>query len=327
MDVDVSFISGSDMIYGSLRLPSGAGGQPLPAALILAGSGPTDRNGNSATLSGDIGSLRFIADTLATAGVVSLRYDKLGSGQTGLGSFASHPQDVTFDVFMRETLDGLTLLESRAEVDPGRIEIVGHSEGGLIAVVAAQQLSGTGQPAALNLVEPLAARYFDVFGRQITEQYSALVEQGQLTQDQANALIADLATVIATIRQTGQLPAQSLDPSLRKLFGANLQFLYTADQHDPLAIAPTLAYLPVLLTHGTKDSQVTSDEVSHLATAFAQGGDYTLEAEEISNMDHVLKDVEGTPDPATDYTNPNLPFSTVLAQRLTDFADKYLGAS
>ena len=326
-DVDVSFASGGNTIYGSLRLPNGAGASPLPAAMILAGSGTTDRNGNSAIVNGTIDNLRFVADALAAAGVVSLRYDKLGTGQTGLGSYGSHPQDVTFDVFVQEALDGLALLQSRMEVDPGRIEIVGHSEGGLIAVVAAQRLSGTGQPAALTLAEPLAARYLTVFGRQIDEQYDALQQSGQLTQAQVDALKADLATVIATIRQTGQLPAQSFDPSVRRLFAANLTFLNTADQYDPLAIAPTLGYLPVLLTHGTKDSQVTTDEVSRLADAFAQGGDNMIEIEEISNMDHVFKDVEGDPDPASDYTNPNLPFSTVFAQRLQNFAEKYLGAS
>jgi alpha-beta hydrolase superfamily lysophospholipase len=327
VDVDLSFSSGGDTIYGSLRLPSGAGAQPLPAALIIAGSGPTDRNGNSAIENGAIDNLRFVADTLAAAGVISLRYDKLGTGRTGLGTYASHPQDITFDLYVQEALDGLTALASRTEVDASRIEIVGHSEGGLIAVVAAQKLMGSGRPAALTLAEPLAARYLDVLGRQIDEQYDALQQAGQLTQPQVDALKADLVSVIASIRQTGQLPAQSLDPSLRRLLSSNLLFLYTADQYDPLAIAPSLAYLPVLLTHGTKDVQVTTDEVSRLADAFAQGGDNMVEIEEISNMDHVFKDVEGTPDPATDYTNPNLPFSTVFAQRLQNFADKYLGAS
>ncbi len=60
----------------------------MPAVLLIAGSGPTDRNGNSSVELGPINTLKTLADWLSLDGVASLRYDKLGSGETGLGPFA-----------------------------------------------------------------------------------------------------------------------------------------------------------------------------------------------------------------------------------------------
>ena len=71
-DTEISFQSGDVTLYGSLRLAASPDA-PAPAALILAGSGPTDRNGDSALLEGDIGTLRFIADLLEKQGISSPR--------------------------------------------------------------------------------------------------------------------------------------------------------------------------------------------------------------------------------------------------------------
>ena len=85
-DTEITFASGAVTYYGSLRTPADANGS-APAALLLAGSGPTDRNGGSALLPGDIGTLRHLADVLEQHGLASLRYDKIGSGETALGPY------------------------------------------------------------------------------------------------------------------------------------------------------------------------------------------------------------------------------------------------
>lgn len=327
-DQDVTFESGGEALYGSLLLPPSAGFQPLAGALILAGSGPTDRNGNSAALAGDTGTLRGFAQALAGAGVVSLRYDKLGSGQTGLGSFASHPQDIaglSFDVFVQEALDGLAFLAARPEVDPSRLLLLGHSEGGLIALVVAQQLVPQGGLAALALASPLAVRYLDLLRRQYSAAYAALVQSGTLTQAQADALTVDLGVVLDTLRATGHLPAQSADPSLRRMLASSAAFLYTADKYDPRVIASTLPALPGLLLHGAKDSQVLTAEMVALAQAFAAGDNSALEYDELPDVDHVYKVVTGAPDPATDYTNPDMPFAPDAVADLQAFARRAFG--
>jgi len=72
--------SGDVKLYGNLELP--AGRDPVPVVLIIAGSGPTDRNGNSKILPGANNSLKMLADGLAARGIASLRYDKRAIGQS-----------------------------------------------------------------------------------------------------------------------------------------------------------------------------------------------------------------------------------------------------
>src|SRR5262249_32653231 len=152
-DVPVTFTSDGVTVYGSLLLPPAAPGERLPAALILAGSGPTDRNGNSALICGGapvINKLADFAQALAGDGVASVRYRKLGSGQTGLPS-SVNLDAIGFDLFVNEARAAYDYLRSRPEVDPNRVFVLGHSEGGLIALVLATELAPEEQPAALVL--------------------------------------------------------------------------------------------------------------------------------------------------------------------------------
>src|ERR1700721_1751248 len=76
----ITFPVGDTTVYATSRHPAGRA-RPGPAAVVIAGSGPTDRNGNSTTMPGSIDTLRNLAQTLSNDGVATLRYDKLGSGQ------------------------------------------------------------------------------------------------------------------------------------------------------------------------------------------------------------------------------------------------------
>lgn len=324
-DENVSFVADGDTIYGTLTLPASMGGQPLPAALILAGSGPTDRNGNSPAIPGDVGTLRHFAATLAAAGVVSLRYDKLASGATGLGSYAAHPGDIGFGVFVDEARAGYNLLAARAEVDPARIMLFGHSEGGLIALVLAQHLQPAG-PAALALAAPLSVRYLDLLRGQINGQYAAAVAMGQLSQDAADTVARELDEIVAALRTTGRLPNGITTPGLLRLFAGTTAFLVEADRHDPRAIAAQLPpTLPVLIMRGQKDEQVAQADVQALVAAFQTAGNAGIEYDELPDVDHVFKVVAGTPNPAQDYGNPDLPFSDEAEQDLARFVARVLG--
>ncbi len=326
---EISFTSGADTLYGTLELPATAApGQRLPGALIIAGSGPTDRDGNSADLRGDIGTLRDFADALAAAGVVSLRYDKIGAGKTGLGSYQGRVQDVGFDApFVDSAQAALAYLASRPEVDPAHLLLLGHSEGGLIALVLAQRLQASGHVPALVLASPLPERYLDLLREQIVAQYTAAVQAGQISTPQAQASIADLNAIVDGLRQTGQVPAGVGSAALRQAFVPNAKFLYEADKYDPQAIAASLApTVPVLVLWGTKDQQIPRAPLQALVDAFKRGGNSGVEYDELPNVDHVYKVVPGVPNPASDYTNPNLPFSQEAADRLTAFVRRALAA-
>src|SRR4051794_4369481 len=87
VEEEVSFRVDGMTVYGTWRHPARPGAK-VPAVLIIAGSGPTDRDGNSPGLSG-MDTYKTLAGLLSAGGVASLRYDKLSSGKTGLGPYAS----------------------------------------------------------------------------------------------------------------------------------------------------------------------------------------------------------------------------------------------
>jgi uncharacterized protein len=84
---EVSFVVNGTTTYGTLQIPAHRSGQHLAAALLLAGSGPTDRNGNQKP---DLtpNTLQQIADALGRMGIMSLRFDKYFAGRTGAGNYA-----------------------------------------------------------------------------------------------------------------------------------------------------------------------------------------------------------------------------------------------
>lgn len=318
---EVTFASGADTIYGTFLLPAMGQGGKRAAAVILAGSGPTDRDGNSKLISGPVDTLRNFADALAGQGVASLRYDKVGSGKTGLASH-SNPADIGFALFVDEARAAYTFLRARPEVDPQRAIFLGHSEGGLIALIVADQLKESAdEPEALVLAAPPGFPYLETIRRQFADQYTQAQQAGQVTKEQADAALAELDRVIVSLKQTGKVPTNIITPALKQIFTPTTEtFLAEAEMHDPRQIAATLpSTLPALVLHGTKDQQVSTADVQNLMEGFQTAGNTKAMLVELPNVDHVFKEVSGTPNPATDYGNPALRFSTEATARLAAF--------
>lgn len=325
---EIAFTSGPDTLYGSLLIPAGTDGQRRPAALLIAGSGPVDRNGNEPALGlPNMNTLLNFADALAGLGVVSLRYDKIGSGRTGIGSFAADPASIDFETFVASARAAYDYLAARPEVDPARILILGHSEGGLIALVLTSRLDPPVSPAALVLAAPLGVRYLDLLRRQIENQVQGALAQGQISQDAATASLDQLNAAIDGLRSNGEVPASVTIPGIRQLFAPNARFLADADRYDPQQIAASLPpSLPVLILRGEKDQQVDASDVDGLLAAFQSAGNTSAQLWELPDVDHVFKVVPGTPNPAVDYNNPDLPFPPEAADRLAAFVRQYLAA-
>ena len=311
----VSFSSDGDTLYGTLLVPAGA--VAPPAVLLIAGSGPTDRNGNSPLLGLQVNTLASFARALATAGVASLRYDKFSSGKTGPGSRG--PNIVpTFDTYTDEARDAFATLLARPEVDATRAAILGHSEGGLFALLLAQQQ----QLSALLLAAPASVPILDTLRRQLTDQADAALAAGQLTQAQHDRLLADLDTMIASIRANGTIPAGLFAdaPTVQAMFaqpglGAYLQ---QEDSYDPAQLAAQLpASLPVLLLHGDLDTNVTSEEVQHLLGGFQVAGNDNVQMDEFPNVDHEFRQIPPGQQPLLTVAYP---FSSAVADAVTDFA-------
>jgi alpha-beta hydrolase superfamily lysophospholipase len=318
---ELTFTSGGDTIFGTLRLPDGGQGKNSPAALILAGSGPTDRDGNNKLISGPVETLRNFADALAAQGIASLRYDKLGAGKTGLGTHTTSA-DIGFALFVDEARAAYALLRARPEVDPRRSIILGHSEGGLIALVLADQVKGSAdQPEALVLAAPLGIRYLETIRQQLTDQYNRAQQAGQVTKDQAETALMELDLTIASLRETGKVPTYLTPPALKQVFTpTNERFLAEVDRYDPRQIAATLPpTLPVLVLRGTKDQQISSADMQNVMQGFQMAGNTKATLAELADVDHVFKEVPGAPNPATDYGNPALRFSVEAVTRLAAF--------
>ena len=229
-DAEVTFTSGADTLYGSFMTPDGfATDGAAPVALIISGSGPTDRDGNSGML--PLGTNRNLAMTLAQEGIPSLRYDKLGSGQTGLGTHTD-PSTIDYELFLQEARDAAAFLAAQPGVDPTKLILVGHSEGALFALALADELTKAGTPpAGLILVAPLSIRYLDLIDEQLSGQLKTAVDGGQMTEDAAGKISTELAAIIDSLRTTGELPATiedrraiaALQPGHRRVPGPDRQ--------------------------------------------------------------------------------------------------------
>ncbi len=319
-DVEYTFESGGDIVYGSLMTPANVSA-PAPAALIISGSGPTDRDGNSSYLP-SINTNLHIAHTLANMGVISFRYDKLGSGKTGLGSRAQ--RDITATMFLEEVEDAADFLASQPGVDPSRIILVGHSEGALFSLMLAQRMSEAGNPpAALVLVTPLSIPYLDLIEEQLATQYAEAVATGQVTRERADATMAELDLVIHSLRTTGRLPEVIHSGVLASIFTPlNASFVAEADGWHPAVVAASLpTALPVLVIHAVKDEQVTRAQVDQLVAGFTGAGNHNVRLVELPKANHFLRAVEGEPNADVDYLNPDLPFSQVAVSAIVEFCD------
>ena len=328
VDQPVSFQAGGLTVYATYRHPAAGTSSPRPAVLLIAGSGPTDRNGDSALLPGPIGTLRAVADWLSADGVASLRYDKLGSGQTGLGPYASRPATIGIAPFEQEAAAALRFLARQPGVDPARLGVIGHSEGALFALLLADGAdprgSGSGPlPSvhALGLLEPLSERYLDVIADQVDARAAAAQRAGQLTAQQASSLTRAFAAGVAQLRATGAVPP-GLPAELTSILNpADALFLSQADRYDPARLADRLTPgLPVLVTCSNADQNVACGEVRHLVAGLA-GARADTDFVMLTGVDHVLKqDPTGS---AADYTKP-LPFSPQLQQALRAFVRQHL---
>ena len=323
VDDPVDFAVSGMTIYGTFHHPVGQD-RPMPAALLIAGSGPTDRNGNTRLLGNQVNTLQSLAEVLAKDAVASLRYDKLGAGQTGLGPYAANPDSIGIGPFQDEAVAALNFLAARPGVDRAHLMVLGHSEGGLFALQLATGAAGAVPTVqALGLVESSSLRFLDHVSEQIRAQAAAAVTAGRLTAAQADQLNATTDNAIQELRTTGKFPA-NLPPVLAGVFNPSTAlFLSQIDPIDPAVVAAKLpAGMPVLVTCSDADIQISCQNVDHLVSGLTQAGTKT-DYVHLTGVDHVLK--QDTSKTGENY-NKALPFSSQLADALAAFTKENLAA-
>ena len=288
---DITLVTSTGYIYGKLLLPDEE--QPCPVVLLIAGSGPTDMDGNTIGSGYNNNSLLYLAQELAKEGIATLRYDKRGIGKSA-GAGASE-EDLRFEHYIDDAVLWCELLAGDNRFT--HITIAGHSEGSLIGMVASSKsdkvksyisIAGSGTPAYTLIEEQLG--------------------------NQSPALQAEAERINNCLRRGETV--DDIPPYLKVLYRKSVQpYLISWFRYDPAQEIAKLK-IPVLILQGDKDIQVSTREAQKLFMARMLSSYYIIE-----NMNHVLKHCESDNmlTQLETYKSPSLPVKRELIERITRF--------
>ena len=272
-------------IDGVLAIPPGV--ERPPVALLIAGSGPTDRDGNGPGIKPDL--LKKLAEQLAARKIATLRYDKRGAG--GWKPEFGKPEDFRFKDYVEDAAALADYLR-----DSGRFSkliLIGHSEGGLVAILTARRTLTD----RVVLLATTARRQGDLLKEQLARQVPPAV-----VKPIADAIDAIMAGKIVDPTP----PGLSLPPPMQPAFGS-------AFREDP--VAPLrLIELPILIAGGGRDRQVARVDFDELAAASPAARKLWLE-----NMNHVLVDVADETDDLAAYNQPERALNAALIDSIAAF--------
>lgn len=247
-------------ISGTLTIPGDHTGK-MPVALIIAGSGPTDRNGNNPMMKNE--SLKLLAHGLASHNIASLRFDKRGIGESRISGKTE--ADLRFEDYINDARGWIDTLKK----DPRftKVIVTGHSEGSLIGMIAAHKkadgfvsIAGAGRSADKILKEQLAV-------------------QPAIVKDSSYPII-DSLVMGKTVANVPKMLFALFRPSVQP-------YIISWFHYDPQTEIKKLT-IPVLILQGTNDLQVTVDDANLLAKSHPKAA-LVL----IKNMNHVFRIVEG----------------------------------
>ena len=213
-DREICFDVDGTATYGTLRVPAHREGQRLAAALLLPGSGPTDRDGDVPALDVRPRTLALIAEVLAQLGIMSLRFDKYFTGRTGAGAYAEDPGRIDLDAFIRQAVAAYHVLGAQPETRPEALLIAGHSEGGLYALLAAEPERARPHPAGIALLEPMAEPLLSTIELQATAELSAAVAAGTLDPAVATTNVSGVRHAIGEFRAGRPVDTSGLLPGM-----------------------------------------------------------------------------------------------------------------
>ncbi len=279
-------------IAGTLTIPKGKG--PFPAVLLIAGSGPSDRDESA------LGHRPFLvlADHLTRQGIAVLRADKRGVGKT-TGTFSTSG----IEEFASDALAGVEYLKSRTEVDSKRIGLIGHSEGGGVAPMVAVQ---TRDVSYIVLLAAPGMSAYDI----LVLQDGTEAKAGGST-DEEVALIRGFSrrfyTVVLRAKDTSEIERETnalyaaLTDAEKKAIGwpnlhgtLNLSWALNPGSRENLKfdIRPVLRQVrcPVLALNGGKDSQVPPKEnLGGIERELKAGGDSDYTVRELPGLNHLFQ--------------------------------------
>ncbi|MCK7623898.1 alpha/beta fold hydrolase [Streptomyces sp. RS10V-4] len=294
VDREVAFTVDGTTAYGTVHVPAHRAGRKLAAALLIPGSGPTDRDGDQPP--GLVPhTLALLADDLGADGVMSLRFDKYGTGRTGMGGRDRAPD---MAAYTRQAVAAYTALRAQPEADPRALLVVGHSEGGLQALLVDRAVAA--KPAGLALLAPQDMRLLDMVRFQLADALDRAVAAGRLGAAEAESNKRGVARAVADFRAGRPVDTAGLLPSVAAVLDAmagpvNADFVRSDDALDPAAVARGVAPgTRTLVTCGTADANVPCRTAPPLLAALAAARTTGPGLRVLPGVDHLLHPA-GTP--------------------------------
>ncbi len=257
---DATNIEINRYISGTLLTPNKESDSTGNLAILIADSGPTDRNGNQSFLKNN--SLKKLSEALSNQGIVTFRYDKRTVKQIRQGYV---DKNILFNDFVTDAISVVEYFKTKNAYD--KIFVIGHSQGSLVGMLAAKEnvdgfisIAGAGQSIDNVIMEQIATTA-PMFTEDAKKTFNIL-KQGQVTDD--------------------------YPPALASFFSKDIQpFMANWMQYNPQEEIKQLQ-IPTLIINGTKDLQVTVKEATLLKEASPNA---TLKI--INNMNHIMFSIEG----------------------------------
>ena len=283
----------SGPLKGTMLVPASGG---VPMMLMIPGSGPTDRDGNN-PYGLKASTYKLLAEGLAARGIGTVRIDK--RGMFASTHAVADPNAVTIDDYVMDV--GAWVASIRKQTDARCVWLLGHSEGGLVALAAAQKVQNL---CGLVLISTA--------GRPLGE-----VLRMQLRSNPANAPVLDQAmSAIDTLEAGKRYDVTGMNPALLPLFAPQVQgFLINVFSYDPAKLISAVTK-PVLIMQGERDIQVSVADAERLKQTAPQAKLVLL-----PDTNHVLK-IVATNDPRANgatYMDPNLPLAPGVVDAVANF--------
>jgi uncharacterized protein len=267
-DQPVQIPSNGFSLVGTMSAPTQTAAGKLPAIVLVGGSGPTDRDG----VAYGIPILGEIAGALADAGFMVVRYDKRGIGQSG-----GRPESASLTDYADDVIAAVKMLANRKDVDPKRIAVVGHSEGGSVAMIAGAKDK---RIAAVALLATPGVTGAEV----VLAQQKHLLDRSTLSAEEKQAKIDQQKRIHQAVISGKGL--EQLPPEVRRAVdNAEFQSILVT---DPAKVMPNMRK-PLLIVQPQLDTQVEPANADKLdALAKQRKNAPPVETVKIPGVNHLL---------------------------------------
>ena len=268
-----------------LSMPSGV--ERPPVALLIAGSGSTDHDGNGPQVKP--ATLKKLSEALVARGIATLRYDKRGAG--GWNPDYGKPEDFRFKDYVDDAAALVTYLRTTAKFS--RVIVIGHSEGGLAGILTARRIPVD----KLVLLAVAARKQGDLLKAQLEKK---------LPPDKFAPIAKAIDRIMAGEIVDPPPPGLAIPPSLQP-------GIASAFTEDPIAPLRKIEG-PILIVAGGKDSQLARLDFLALTTAA-----FAAKTLWLPDMNHVLVDVTDEADDLAAYNQADRPLDADMTEAIADF--------